>query len=589
MNKIHNNYLQRFFAILLIGIVFWSLPLPAYAEGGECGENLSWVFSAGTLIISGKGDMDKYSDDSPAPWHEFRDEITRISFADGITSIGTLAFRGCVNLKSVVLPDSVRSIGAYAFSECENLVLLDMGKGVTSIGNGAFHSCLKLDALTIPYGVSRIGYQAFYRCESLVSVIIPPNVTNWGSSSFSYCTSLVSVTVNARIDTIPEWTFYGCEMLESVVLAETVKEVEEYAFKNCDTLSTVYYNGNAKEDIDRGISEDNENFGSFGHISNSEPPKTVTSTKVQENDDGSVVQQQTTVRTDENSTVITKTEQTFGTESKESTLKTEISVTVDNKDGWDTATEAVKDALKDINQLQSTHKTDEKISVTINVKNEEDVSKEFVSDLAGRDINVTIVTSNGSSWKNDYSGLDKDKLSGEYTFSYTVIPSDKDICEKIGTDSCYTLSFLRTAVINTEVLIQLPAAVTVNGNAFLYQQESDGSFTRLQAVAVDNKGVAHFFLASVDKDTVYVIGINVPGEKTDDVIIPDELATTNNAIQRLEVIEYVTTGVRNYKGLTLKHLTLIIIGAVVAASIVVGVIMYMLNKRNINKMRQSNT
>lgn len=584
--KLNNARITAAFLVLTLAVTAFGA-LPVYAEGGECGDNLSWVFSAGTLIITGKGDMDKFSETSPAPWYEFREEITRVTFPDGISSIGTLAFRGCVNLKTVILPDSVRSIGAYAFSECESLQLLNLGKGLTSIGNGAFHSCVNLESVYLPYGVNKIGYQAFYRCESLVEITLPPNLTNLGTSAFAYCTSLVTATVNARLDTIPEWTFYGCDMLDSVVLAETVKEVDTYAFKNCDMLSTVYYTGNAKDTVDQSISADNPNFGSFGHITNSAPPQTSTSNKTTENDDGGVTEQETSVRREETVTVVTKVEtNTTEDTSVENTYKAEVSVTVENKDGWSVATEAVKDALKDINESQFSFKGN--TTVTVQLKNDDKIDKDFLSSLAGRDVKITVVSANGSIWRVDCSKLDAKNLSDEYNYSYTVTPADNDICEKIGTDSCYRVAFTASAQINAEVLIQLPASVSVSRNAFLYQQESDGTFTRLQAVAVDDQGVAHFYLASADKDTLYVIGLNVPGEKTDDVIIPDELAATNNAIQRLEVIEYVTTGVRNYNGLTLKHLTIIIIVVVVVTSVVVGVVMYMLNKHNVNKMRQSN-
>ena len=104
-------------------------------------------------------------------------------------------------------------------------------------------------------------------------------------------------------------------------------------------------------------------------------------------------------------------------------------------------------------------------------------------------------------------------------------------------------------------------------------------------MAVDKNGNAHFYLATVDKDTNYVIGVNIPGETKDDVIIPDDLAATNSAIQRLEVIEYVTTGVRNFNGLTIKHITYIVIGVLAAAIIIVGGIMFAFNKQKQKTMR----
>ena len=38
-----------------------------------------------------------------------------------VTEIGGMAFFGCFNLKSVVIPDSVTKIGRFTFSNCTNL------------------------------------------------------------------------------------------------------------------------------------------------------------------------------------------------------------------------------------------------------------------------------------------------------------------------------------------------------------------------------------------------------------------------------------------------------------------------------------
>ena len=82
-----------------------------------------------------------------------------------------------------------------------------------------------------------------------------------------------------------------------------------------------------------------------------------------------------------------------------------------------------------------------------------------------------------------------------------------------------------------------------------------------------------------EKDTEYVIGLNVPGESTEDIIITKELNDVYGAIQRLEKIEYVSTGVRNINGLTLGNLLLIVIGILVFLTIVVGSFMYFKNRQ----------
>ena len=160
---------------------------------------------------------------------------------------------------------------------------------------------------------------------------------------------------------------------------------------------------------------------------------------------------------------------------------------------------------------------------------------------------------------------------------------DDKIKEDLGGADGYRVSFNESTQIKSEVMIQLPAE-TAGNNAFLYQIEKNGSSTRLQAVEVDDNGAAHFYLASVDKDTTYVIGVNVPGEKTHDVIVSPDRAT-QNAIQRLEQIQYVETGARTLHGVTLTQMLLIVIGILVVVAVVVGVIMTMYHKAKMQRER----
>ena len=73
-------------------LVFAGAPT-VYADGesGICGDNLTWSLSAGTLTISGSGDMYDFPESSMAPWYHLREEITRLELPSGLTKIGALA------------------------------------------------------------------------------------------------------------------------------------------------------------------------------------------------------------------------------------------------------------------------------------------------------------------------------------------------------------------------------------------------------------------------------------------------------------------------------------------------------------------
>ena len=104
--------------ILLIDLF---MDLLANAENsGTCGPNLKWLLTDnGVLVITGKGKMNDYLYLKRAPWSEY--DIKRIIIGDGITTIGSSAFRNCFALNSVTIPNSVRTIGEAAFEYCSAL------------------------------------------------------------------------------------------------------------------------------------------------------------------------------------------------------------------------------------------------------------------------------------------------------------------------------------------------------------------------------------------------------------------------------------------------------------------------------------
>ena len=231
------------------------------------------------------------------------------------------------------------------------------------------------------------------------------------------------------------------------------------------------------------------------------------------------------------------------------------------------------------------------------MKEEDSRAAELVLNMAGRDIEVTVVSQNGSSWQLDCEKLpaitptpdSDDQIVAEddkvhYGYSFVLSTASEKSHKTLGADLCYSLRFNNSAAINAELLIQLPQSSLSYSNAYLYQIEKNGTHTRLQAVKVDQNAVAHFYLASVDKDTEYVIGLNVPNESTDDVIYPDELnEQIGNAIERLENIEYVTTGVNSSWGLDIGQVTWILIGVLVLTGLIIGAIMFAINKRKLKR------
>ncbi len=98
---------------------------------------------------------------------------------DSVTTIGSYAFAGCVNLTSITIPGNVTSIGDYAFCGCSSLTSITIPNKVTGIGDYAFAECMKLKSITIPDSVTSIGEGTFVYCMNLTSVKYCGTSSQW--------------------------------------------------------------------------------------------------------------------------------------------------------------------------------------------------------------------------------------------------------------------------------------------------------------------------------------------------------------------------------------------------------------------------
>jgi len=126
-------------AVLSVNVLAGDTVDSGFCGGENEGKNLTWVLDTdGVLTISGSGSMKDFEKGN-VPWADRLDAIDTLTLENGVTSIGSNAFRSCKHLGGALrIPDSVVKIGEYAF-----------------YGTG-----FKMAA--IPANVTEIGQQAFY-------------------------------------------------------------------------------------------------------------------------------------------------------------------------------------------------------------------------------------------------------------------------------------------------------------------------------------------------------------------------------------------------------------------------------------------
>ena len=100
--------------LLVLGILLPGMAGNAYAAkfSGTAGEGIYWSFreETGVLMVYGAGEMPDYSETAAyyPPWEKWDSAIRDLVIAEGITSVGAEAFRGCFNLMSVTFPSTVK-------------------------------------------------------------------------------------------------------------------------------------------------------------------------------------------------------------------------------------------------------------------------------------------------------------------------------------------------------------------------------------------------------------------------------------------------------------------------------------------------
>jgi len=215
------------------------------------------------------------------------------------------AFRGCVGLKTIVIPDSVVEIEGSSFADCKNLESVTLSKSIKKIESYTFGGCEKLAEISIPDSVTEIDYGVFNDCNTLSKITIgsglqdmsesgeiakgcesisfievsaknehlrsidnclvfidenklvivgkdgkipeDKNITKIGKYAFSGRKGLKTIVVPSNITEIGVGAFSECENLESVSIPESVTKIGSQAFIRCKSLKTLLIPSTVKE------------------------------------------------------------------------------------------------------------------------------------------------------------------------------------------------------------------------------------------------------------------------------------------------------------------------------------------------------
>lgn len=189
------------------------------------------------------------------PW------VESFTISNKIKFIGSRAFSGCKNLKTIEFEGDLLHVGTCAFKDCKNLTIYGLPGSVSYIGSEAFKNCSSITefhatgkllqieekvfqnctALKCFYAgkTIRLKEKAFYGCANLIKV--SPVVIGLGEECFSGCRSLKEIYVSEHC--IPKGAFRGCISLDTIFFESIPEKIKKDAFLDCINISTVAADG----------------------------------------------------------------------------------------------------------------------------------------------------------------------------------------------------------------------------------------------------------------------------------------------------------------------------------------------------------
>lgn len=157
--------------------------------------------------------------------------IKTIEFAEGVRTIGSLAFSNCVNLEKVTISSTVKNIENRAFDWCDSLSEVHF--------NGTLKDWMLISFEDVSANPLFNHSDLYIGNELLKNLVIPEGITDIYMNTFAGCTSIETVNVPGHVFSIKYYAFFECPNITTVVIDEGVRYIRTQAFFGCESVEYV--------------------------------------------------------------------------------------------------------------------------------------------------------------------------------------------------------------------------------------------------------------------------------------------------------------------------------------------------------------
>ena len=217
-------------------------------------------------------------------------KMKSVSIGPDVVEIGSSAFDGTVNLKSMIIPDNVVHFSSNddwnwgglngsgvetikisrnmtnipnSFCQgCKNLKSIDIPSNIKIINRNAFYTDRKLSSVTFHEGLEKIDEWAFSYDDILKNIVLPNSLTELGDHAF-YDSEIETVTFGTGLIEIPHNAF-RLNKIKSVILPSNIKRIGDGAFEQ-NPIQTLDL-GNVEEIGSYAFAHDYENVAALKNV-----------------------------------------------------------------------------------------------------------------------------------------------------------------------------------------------------------------------------------------------------------------------------------------------------------------------------------